>query len=870
MRSIPMSLLTGSRVGAYEVVSLLGAGGMGEVYRARDTVLNRDVAIKVLPEIFALDPERRARFEREAQTLAALNHPNIAAIYGVEGHALVMELVDGDDLSAIVARGPMRIADLLPLATQIAAALDAAHELGIVHRDLKPANIKVRANGTVKVLDFGLAKAMDPSGSNPNVANSPTLTAHATQMGVLLGTAAYMAPEQALGKAVDRRADIWAFGCVLFEMIAGRPPFDGETITQILAKVIEREPDWTVLPATTPPAIRRLLLRCLEKSPSRRLAAIADARYELEDRSAGSSDVRGGAARPVLTIAVIVLALLAAATTWGWFWATRAGPAPAAGATYVAASLAVDVPDLAALVDRFAVSPDGTAMVTVDGIRGGLLLRRRSSLDLHPIPGVPADAYAPEFSPDGTWIAFRTDRALMKIPVEGGKPTQLVEASDYFVNLTWGTDDRIRYPSLHNDAIRSVSANGGPVETLPFPQAWVERATALPNGRLLVSLVSGGKPQIAVRERDGTMRTLMSGWDARLAPTGFLLFTRPDGATWTLAAVPFDTNSATVTGDAIVLAQDVPVRYATPATATAAGDVFYATGRPRSERRLVIVDRAGAEREIPAPPGAWLSVSASADGRRIALARWEGARRTLWILALDTGALTQATYFDDALPPTWTPDGRRLIFSMFPIDSERKLTSVWSVLADGRGKVGPIPAQWDAYPAGVSSDGRTLFYSAYQSDQAQEDILTAPLGTPAAAPSAWLATPASEGRPLPSPDGRWLAYETNASGTMEARIAPLADPAAAVQVSGRGGSPIRWSADSARLYYTDGDTLAGVDVGPRGPLLASRRAAFPLPANWKRRIDVMPDGTHAVMIRGGLIVSDVVVMERALARGTVR
>jgi dipeptidyl aminopeptidase/acylaminoacyl peptidase len=458
----------------------------------------------------------------------------------------------------------------------------------------------------------------------------------------------------------------------------------------------------------------------------------------------------------------------------------------------------------------------------------------------------------------------------MKIPVEGGKPTALVEASDYFVNLTWGADDRIRYPSLHNDAIRSVSANGGPVETLPFPQAWVERAAVLPNGRLLVSLVSGGERRIAVREPDGTMRTLMSGWDARLAPTGFLLFTRPDGATWTLAAVPFDANTATVTGDAIVLAQDVPVRYATPATATAAGDVFYAAGGPRSDRRIVIVDRSGAEREIAAPAGAWLALSASPDGRRLALARWEGARRTLWILALDTGALTQATYLDDSLPPTWTPDGRRLIFSMFPIDSERKLTSVWSVLADGRGKVEPIPAQWDAYPAGVSSDGRTLFLSAYQSDQAQEDILSAPLGGPAAAPSAWLATPASEGRPLPSPDGQWIAYETNASGTMETRIAPLADPSAAVQVSSRSGSPIRWSRDSARLYYADGDTLAGVDVGSRGPVLASRRAAFPLPANWRRRIDVLPDGAHAVMIRGGAILSDVVVMERALAPGAGR
>jgi Tol biopolymer transport system component len=868
----------GLRLGPYEIISSLGAGGMGEVYRAVDTNLKRQVAIKVLPASVATDADRLARFQREAEVLAALNHPNIAHIFGVEKAegtiALAMELVEGPTLADRLARGAVPLDEAIPIAKQIADALESAHEQGIIHRDLKPANIKIRDDGIVKVLDFGLAKALDSRLENAGSRQAVTVTPPAvTAAEIILGTAAYMAPEQAKGRSVDARADIWAFGCVLFEMLAGRAPFAGESVVDILSTVIQGDPDWSALPVHTPAALRRLLSRCLEKNPKHRLAAIADARLDLDEaaRPQPADDVRALAATPRRSTAMLAaggaLVLMTTVALWGWWRAARVeAPIPARGA-YVAATLNVGEPNLATLTDRFAVSPDGTMVVIVDGDYGGLALRHMSSLELVPFAGVPPSASAPVFSPDGKWIAFRTDAGLMKIPTQGGAPAQITEGNDYFINLTWGADDRIRYPSLRNDAIRSVSANGGPVDTISFgPHAYVSRAVGLPNGRLLVSMMTGSEKQIAVREPDGTLRKLLTGWDARLTPTGHLLFSRQEGATWSIAAAPFDVETASVTGDVTVLSRDVPVRYATPAAASAAGDVFYVAGSPRSDRRVVIVDRSGAERDLRVPQGAWLWPTASPDGLRLALGRWEGARRTLWTLTLDTGALTQVTYLDDTLGSCWMPDGKRILFAQFQIDPDQRTTSMWSVLTDGAGKIEPIPAQWDAYPGAVSSDGRTLYYSAYQSNQVQDDIMSLALGDAAAKPVVRLATPAAEEAPTPSPDGRWLAYQTNASGTAETRVAPLTDLTAFVQVSSRGGSPIRWNRDGSTLYFKDGDTVAAIEIGPRGPVLTSRRALFSVPRDGGR-LDVMPDGEHAIIIRGGPIYSDIVVMQGALTRG---
>jgi len=875
-----LTLKSGTRLGVYEVTAQIGEGGMGQVFRATDTKLKRQVAIKILPPSVAANHDRLARFQREAEVLASLNHPHIAGIYGLEERdgvfALVMELVDGEELAQRIARGAIPIDEALPIAKQIAEALEAAHEQGIIHRDLKPANIMVRGDGTVKVLDFGLAKALDqdPRLENAGSRQAVTVTSPAvTAAGIILGTAAYMAPEQAKGRSVDARADIWAFGCVLFEMLAGRAPFAGEGVVDILSIVIQREPDWSALPEQTPAALRRLLRRCLEKNPKHRLAAIADARFDLDEaaRPPSADGVPARAATPRRSTAMLAvggaLVLMTTATSWGWWRASRVEAQIPARGVYVAATLGVGVPNLATLTDRFAVSPDGTMLVIVDRDYGGLALRRMSALELSPIAGVPPSASAPVFSPDGKWIAFRTDTGLMKIPTQGGAPAQIAEGNDYFINLTWGADDRIRYPSLRNDAVRSVSANGGPVDTISIgPRAYVSRAEGLPNGRLLLSMMTGGENQIGVREPNGTLRKLLTGWDARLTPTGHLLFSRQEGAAWSIAAAPFDATTASVTGEVKVLSRDVPVRYATPAAATAAGDVFYIAGSPRSDRRVVLMDRSGAERDIRVPQGAWLWPTVSPDGLRLALGRWEGARRTLWTLTLDTGALTQVTYVDDTIGSRWMPDGKHILFAQFRIDPDQRTTSMWSVLTDGAGKIEPIPAQWDAYPGGVSSDGRTLYYSAYQSNQLQDDLMSLALGDAAAKPVVRLATPAAEELPTPSPDGRWLAYQTNASGTAETRVAPLTDLTAFVQVSTRGGSPIRWNRDGSTLYFKDGDTVAAIDIGPRGPVSTSRRALFSVPRDWVGKLDVMPDGEHAIIIRGGPTYSDIVVMQGALTR----
>jgi eukaryotic-like serine/threonine-protein kinase len=594
-----MALLPGTCLSSYEVLSSVGAGGMGEVCRARDRKLDRDVAIKVLPPAVGADPERITRFEREAQLLAALNHSNIAHAYGLEEsdgiRALVMELVAGPTLAERIATGRLPIDEALPIARQITEALQAAHEQGIVHRDLKPANIKLRPDGTVKVLDFGLTKILEPTAaSTANVMQSPTITSPVmmTGVGVILGTAAYMSPEQAKGKPVDKRADIWAYGCVLFEMVSGRSTFTGQSATEILAQVIEREPDWTALPVSTPASIRRLLRRCLEKDARKRLADIADARLELDEATATSGVDAAGAAtsniarrvRLAWSVALAALALAVVASA-GVVRASWLQPLPHPPATYVAATLSVATPNLVTLVDRFAVAPDGGASVFVGPERSGLFLRRPANLDPTPIPGVPREAFLPVFSPDGKWLAFVTDRGLMKIPAGGGTPVRLVAGgSDTFISLTWGSDDQLRYPALSRDKILSVSSSGGPGKPVPFgTQIQVRRAELLPHGRLLVSMTSGSGDEIAVREADGTLRVITPGRDGRLSPTGHLLHSRAEGAIWSLIATPFDADSARVTGDGVLMARDIPVHYATPAAVTSGGDLVYLRGAPRSD-----------------------------------------------------------------------------------------------------------------------------------------------------------------------------------------------------------------------------------------------------------------------------------------------
>ncbi|HEX6464369.1 MAG TPA: serine/threonine-protein kinase, partial [Vicinamibacterales bacterium] len=630
-------LTAGARLGSHEILAAIGAGGMGEVYRARDTKLGRDVALKILPEAFAYDADRLARFQREAKTLASLNHPHIAGIYGLEESAgvfaLVMELVEGEDLSERIARGAIPIDEALAIAKQIAEALEAAHDQGIIHRDLKPANIKVRDDATVKVLDFGLAKAFDPGGSSSaDAMNSPTLSIHATQVGIILGTAAYMAPEQARGRSVDRRADVWAFGCVLYEMLTGRRPFDGDDVSITLAAALKTDPDWQALPPATPPAVRRLLTRCLRKDPKDRLQAIGDARIEI-------GELLGGVMEPVATTpiadapwwrrvvipgaAALAMSLATAAIVWFAVQSTIPRPrvsrfviAPASGAALSSNVTSRDV----------AMTPDGSRLLYVGASGTTLFVRPLDQLEATPVVrgGSLRDPFV---SPDGQWVGFFDGlQTLKKVAITGG-PAMLVtnKLSGPEIGATWMADDTIIFAD-GTFGLKRVSADGGTPAVLTRTDptrgearhAWPER---LPGGQAVlctVTATTGGRDaaSIAILDlRSGRLTTLLrGGTHAQYSPSGHLVYS----AAGTLRAVAFDVSRLTVAGASTLVVPQARTTVAGGVDAGLAADgtlVYVAGGLMNSlARTLVWVDRQGRETPIGAPPRAYFFPRVSPDG----------------------------------------------------------------------------------------------------------------------------------------------------------------------------------------------------------------------------------------------------------------
>ncbi|HSG00947.1 MAG TPA: protein kinase, partial [Vicinamibacterales bacterium] len=681
-----MSLEPGTRIGPYEISALVGVGGMGEVYRARDTSLNRDVAIKVLPESLADDPERLARFDREAQLLAALNHPNIAAVHGLEHagavRALVMEFVDGPTLEetllgvgrSAVGSGealshtgsagmkPVPVDEAVLIARQIADALEAAHERGIIHRDLKPANVKVTADGQVKVLDFGLAKALDPGGpSAPDamtMANSPTLTAQGTAAGIILGTAAYMAPEQARGKAVDKRADIWAFGVVLYEMLTGRRLFAGETVSDVIAAVLTRQIDWAALPATTPASVRRLLARCLERDPKKRLRDIGDARYELEAGSAAESTPASGPAeapsstsrRPVVLMAAVALA--AAALTFA---------AMSAWSTDAASSSSLVFPVPAPPDTRLfqaTISPDGHTLVVVaessDGV-SHLWLRTLDARDVRRIDGTDG-ARDPFWSPDSRFIGYFTEARLWKVDIETG----VTEALAVTANTRGGAWNEAGTIIVGGEDLLTVSAIGGEVSTaLPIDTESGENAIRypwfLPDGDHVLYYSRNAKDRtragLYVASLDGGVRrqlTAAASSSAVYVPSGYLLYRRDRY----LVAHPFDVDALEFTGDPRPIADDLwyepSVTALTGISASRSGTVvFKAGGEERTE--FVWFDRSGERTGTVWEPRGYVGMSLSNDGTKL-LTGFPGdsAERNVWLYDIPTGAARQLTSTGDA------------------------------------------------------------------------------------------------------------------------------------------------------------------------------------------------------------------------------
>ena len=842
-----MVLSPGARLGPYEILAGIGAGGMGEVYRARDAKLGRDVALKILPELLATDPDRLARFKREAQVLASLNHPNIAQIHGLEDssptHALVLELVEGPTLAELLqAQGPgpgacgLPLSDALPIARQIAEALEAAHEQGVIHRDLKPANVKVRDDGTVKVLDFGLAKALDPAAtSTANAANSPTLTARATQIGVILGTAAYMSPEQARGRTVDRRADIWAFGAVLYEMLTGRRAFAGEDVSITLAAVLKDDVHWHALPAGLPASIGRLLKRCLEKDPKRRLQAIGEARVQIEDLLSGAAPEPAAApATPALPAshapvgrhrlwltALAALAaggLITAAVAWAMMHWTPAAPPQTMRFVIVPAAGQAIAPSIS---DRqIAISPDGTRLAYISGAGGAgggeLIVRAIDRIDAEPLRGI-SGARAPFFSTDGQWIAF-FQSGLKKVSVTGGPPVSICPISGAPRGGSWGPDDTIVFATSAAGGLQRVAVGGGTPKAITKPDVTHGEfnhlfPSVLPGGRAVLFTISAGpssESQVAILDLEtGQQKTLIRGGshaefiepiNSAQGSPGYLVY----AVAGTLRAVRFDPKRYEVLGEPVPVVDQVAMVSAGTAeySVSRAGALVYLPGGSLGTggRSLVWKNRQGREEPINAPIRSYYNLRLSPDGTRLALDIrdqendvwiWDLARRTPTRLTLDSNLDGH---------PVWTPDSRRVIFS----SARAGVLNLYRQSADGTGTVERLSTSPTAqYPTAVVSGDNGLLVS--ETSTGGTDISLLPMGGKSSTTRVFQPASFTRRNAEVSPDGRWLAYESLESAQPQIYVQPFPNVnGGRWTISTAGGTKPVWSPIGRELFYIDG------------------------------------------------------------------
>jgi Tol biopolymer transport system component len=860
-----MPLAPGIRFGPYEVIAQIGVGGMGEVWRATDTNLGRQVAIKVLPDAFAQDRERLARFEREAKTLATLNHSNIAQIYGLERldgtTALVMELVEGPTLADRIATGRIPVDEALSIAKQIAEALEAAHEQGIVHRDLKPANVKVRDDGTVKVLDFGLAKAMEPPEGLADISHSPTITSPAmTAKGMILGTAAYMSPEQARGKPVDKRTDIWAFGCVVFEMLSGRRAFDGEDVSLALSQVLQRVPDTTLLPADTPPHVRHLLARCLDKDPKRRLRDIGEARLILAGNGSSTLDDGKGFSRIGTvrrrdlwwTAALVLTAIVTATTVW------RLRPLADLSGGFVA-RLVVALPTgkrvagstggLAYAWQPLALSPDGSLLAYSSS--DGLYLRPMNG-ETRGFPGTEG-AMAPFFSPDGLWIGFFAQGKLKKIPAAGGAVDTICDAP-VPAGGTWAPDNLIYFAPNNASGLMKV-----PAEPASKPEAatTLDRDAGevshrdphiLPNGAgLVVSVWRGpGWDEMDIKLFDvttGRNRVLVRGSAPTYVTTGHLIYSRAEE----LMAIGFDLDRLETRGAAMSMGVQVRVGETTHYAVSRDGRVLaYLPGGALAKRGLAWIGRDGRIIDtVPVPPGAYESAYLSPDGRRAALTVF-GPTATIWQLDLTGPSLTNLTpnAAGSSQWAVWNSTGNRVIYRA----TRQGFRNLYSAPADSSGSEQPLTKGGVIQtPQSVSPDGKWLVFTEVDATTGIDLMVLDLIGsTP---PSTLLKTPNREENPRIAPNGRWLAYESNSSGETDIYVTTFPMPGPTVRVSTQGGRFPRWSGNSQELFYTNGPAMMVASIsGGSVPVVETRRHLFTashdiLPT------DVSPDGQRFLQIQ---------------------
>ena len=827
-----MSLASGTRLGPYEIVAPLGAGGMGEVYRARDSKLGRQVALKVIPAEFGSDLERMARFHREAQVLASLSHPNIAAIYGFEdsgsAHALAMELVEGPTLADRIHSGPIPIDEGLLVAKQICEAIEYAHERGIIHRDLKPANIKLTDNYSVKILDFGLAKALENDPASVDISSSPTISRMATQAGIILGTAAYMSPEQAKGRSVDRRTDIWSFGCVLYEMLTGKMAFTGETVTDTLAAVIRAEPDWELLPRGISGHVHALLRRCLKKDPKQRLQSIGDARIAIEE-------VLSGAAKEVVQPAGEMLPLWRRALPWAVAVACAASSMIAVGALHFSQytgtvrvmHFAIGPPENGELGTSLALSPDGTRLAfaaTVNGKRM-LWLRPLSSLKAQPISGTDGGEF-PFWSPDGKSIGFFSNEKLKHVDLGSGS-VETLAAVAMPRGGSWGMNGTIVYSPSVSSPLMKIAASGGPATPVTvFDSARQDESHRwpyfLPDGEHFLFLeerAGGARSAIEVGSLNSpNVRPLVNllADSSMVYAAGYLLYSE-NGS---LDAQPFNPKTLKVTADAKMIEPDVspvgevgPTGYAAVSAAENGLLVFRSSISHMSQ--LTLVDRSGKALTTIGPARGYASPQLSPDGKRIAASIPDPAnpgQNSLWIVDVATGSLTRLTYDrHDNVFPIWSPDGRWIYFQ----SNASGPFNIYRKRADGSGA--PESVRQSPNLEGTSSftdDGREMLFDDF-SPETGTDIWYLPL-EPGANANVFLKTPAEEEDAVFSPDGKWVAYESNENGTsdFEVFVAPFPPSASKWQVSTNGGYWPLWSRDGHELFFISGGDLMAAKVLP--------------------------------------------------------
>jgi len=866
----------------YKITDKIGQGGMGEVYRATDTKLNRDVALKLLPDLFSKDPDRMARFSREAQVLASLNHPNIASIHGLEEsggkRALVMELVEGETLQERLKRGPIPLEEALTIAKQIAEALEEAHEHGIIHRDLKPANVKITPKGTVKVLDFGLAKALEgeASGSSPDLSQSPTLSAAATAAGVIMGTAAYMSPEQARGQKVDRRADIWSFGIVLYEMLTGKQTFTGDTVSDVLAAVLRSDIDLNALPGDVPPVIRQLLRRCLTRDRKRRLQSIGDARVIVEDYLENPVDEK-----------TVISMRVAAPTTpvWKRVLPTALVALVAAGVTAAIVSglgggtaepplrldfALLDGPLFSGLGSSAVLSPDGTRIAYVVGDENATTLYVRSldqleSTEIASGSGT-TSAYHPFFSPDGAWLGYVTPQELLKVPVTGGTPLRLCKV-DRSRGASWAPDDTIIFAPSPSSPLFRVPATGGEPQPLTTLDEANKEAThrwpqVLPGGEAVIftshTQPAGGFDNANIEVlilKTGERKVLHRGGSyARYVPSGHLVYVNEA----TLFAAPFDLGNLELTGSPAPVVQDVSWTVSDGGaqfTFSDTGRLAYVRGESAvPEYPVVWVDRNGRTAPLWEERGSYGNPRMSPDGKRLSLTVLREGNWDVWVYDLERSVSTRLTFDEGSdTEQIWSPDGESIAFS----SDQDGPDNLYRKRADGSGDLERLTeSDKPEWATSWSSDGRFI---TYLTTGDAFDLWVVPLEGERK-PEPFLATSFTEANGAFSPDGRWMAYASNESGRSEVYVRPFPTQGGKWQVSDGGGGYPRWSRDGRELFYRtdDGIMVASVESAgdtfragkPRPVFQGSFRggtAGLALAGNNFADYDVTPDGERFVM-----------------------